>query len=407
MASMLMPLSPPANQTPSREIELLLCCAAPHIGAERLPRIRALLREPVDWGALIAAAVSQDVLPLVYHNLTVFGAAIPEGMKASLDHYLERNAARYAGLAQELVRVFQLLEARGIAALPFKGCVLAAAAYADPTHREFQDLDFLIRRRDALRAKDVLASAGYRLETGVKLNGLPAHGYEYRFLRGRDAPAVELCWRVTLRHSFASVDLSRLSGGVTIALAGGVVPTLGPEEQLLLLCLHGSKHVWGLLRWICDVAAVVYRYPELDWERLRRQARRVGCWRAVALGLHLAHELLGASLPAPMLEAIARAPGIAQAAGMVGEHLFRGDGGVSPETETRFHRYLAERFRDRLWIRLFPLVHLLYDLITPSERDRAALRLPAGLTPLYYALRPVRLLLHYGGAPVRKVLFRD
>lgn len=89
---------------------------------------------------------------------------------------------------------------------------------------------------------------------------------------------------------------------------------------------------------------------------------------------------------------------------MVGERLFQGDGGIAEANQTRFHRYLAERLRDRLWIELFPLLHPLYDLITPSERDRAALRLPAGFTFFYYVLRPVRLLIHYGGLPVRSVL---
>jgi Uncharacterised nucleotidyltransferase len=398
---------PPAIVGLSREIELLLCCARPHIGAEILPKIRALLQEPVDWGGVITAAVSQDVLPLVYHNLTtVCGAAVPEEMRVSLDRYVERNAARNARLARELVGVFHLLEARAIPALPFKGCVLAAAAYADPALREFQDLDFLIRRQDALRAKEALIAAGYQLDTIVKLNGFPAHGYEYRFVRDRDGLAVEVCWRITLRHSFASLDLRRLRGRGTLTLAGATVPTLTPEEQLLMVCVHGSKHVWLLVRWLCDVAALLDRFPGMNWEWVREQAREAGCWRAVALGLYLAHEWLGASLPAPVLRAIAREPGIGAAAGMVGERLFQGDGGIAAAAETRFHRYLAERLRDRLWIQLFPLVHPLYDLITPSERDRAALRLPVRLTGLYYALRPVRLLVSYGCAPVWKVLFR-
>lgn len=396
-------LRPPAIQGVSREIELLLCCARPHIGAEVLSRIRALLREPVDWGALIAAALSQDVLPLVYHNLTtVCGAAVPEGMRRSLDRHLERNAARYASLSHDLVGVFRMLEAEGIPALPFKGCVLAAAAYAIPAHREFQDLDFLIQRRDALRAKDALIAAGYRLDTAIKLNGFPANGYEYRFVRDRDGLAVEVCWRITLRHSLVSLDLRRLCGGATVVLAGVTVPTLTPEEQLLVVCVHGSKHVWLLLRWLCDVAALLDRFPEMNWGRLREQARGAGCWRAVALGLHLAHELLGAPVPEPVLRAIAAERGIAAAAAMVGERLFLGDGGMAAAKQTRFHRHLAERLRDRLWIELFPLVHSLYDLVTPSERDRAAVRLPAGLSALYYALRPVRLVMHYGGAPARK-----
>lgn len=387
----------------SPEIELLLCCARPDLDRETLHRARRLVEAPVDWGTLIAAAVSQDVLPLVYHNLTTAcGAVIPEGIRVSLDRYVARSAARYARCAEALVGVLHRLEAEGISALPFKGCVLAAEAYQEPAHREFQDLDFLIHRRDAARAKEALTAAGYRLETIVKLNGAPAHDYEYRFVHDRDALAVELCWRITLRHSLASLDLDRLRARGTVTVCGTAVPTLAPEEQLLVVCVHGSKHAWLILRWLCDVAALLHRFPALDWERLREQARATGCWRAVALGLHLAREWLGAPLPEPVRTAVARERGIGPAAATVGERLFQGDGGIAAAKQTRFHRYLAERLRDRLWIELFPLLHGLYDLITPSERDRAAVRLPSTLGGLYYALRPVRLLAQYGGAPLRR-----
>jgi hypothetical protein len=207
-----------------------------------------------------------------------------------------------------------------------------------------------------------------------------------------------------LRHSFVSLDLGQFRRRVIVVLAGAGVPTLTPEDQLLVVCVHGSKHVWGLLKWICDVATLVQRYPEMDWHRVRQRASRVGCWRAVALGLQLAHELLGASLPQPLRQAITCEPGIAPASRMVRDRLFQGDGGAGTKTATRLELLLAERVWDRLWIRTFPLLHFLYDLVTPSERDRAALRLPVGFTPFYYVLRPLRLLIHYGCLPVRSAL---
>jgi hypothetical protein len=387
----------------SREIELLLCCAHPQMDHEALSTARRLTHEPFDWGTLIAAALSQDVLPLVYRNLSaVCDAPIPPTTRASLDRYVERNAARYARLSTELVGVWQLLAAKGIEALPFKGCVLAAAAYPEPALREFQDLDFLIHRHDALRTREALTAAGYQLTTTTKLNGSPAHDYEYRFVRDPDGLVVEVCWRITLRHSFASLDLGRLQVSSTVLLAGVEVPTVAPEEQLLIACVHGSKHAWLLLRWLCDVAALTHRFPELDWTRLQRQARASGCWRAVALGLLLAGEWVGASVPEAVQNAAAREPALARAADMVAERLFQGDGGIAAAAQRRFQRCLAERARDRLWIEMFPSLHLLYDFVTPSERDRTAFRLPPTLSGLYYALRPVRLVLQYGNRAARK-----
>jgi hypothetical protein len=64
-----------------------------------------------------------------------------------------------------------------------------------------------------------------------------------------------------------------------------------------VLCVHGSKHAWEQLKWVCDVAEVIRSHPNLDWERIFSNALNWRCLRLVYMGLSLAHLVLDAPLP--------------------------------------------------------------------------------------------------------------
>lgn len=73
---------------------------------------------------------------------------------------------------------------------------------------------------------------------------------------------------------------------------------------MILLCVHGSKHAWEQLKWVCDVAELVRRRPTLDWSRVLFQAGEWGCRRMVLLGLAMAHSLFDTVLPSVVLREI-------------------------------------------------------------------------------------------------------
>ena len=66
------------------------------------------------------------------------------------------------------------------------------------------------------------------------------------------------------------------------------------RDQALMLCMHGSKHVWSRLIWICDVAQLLISSPDLDWKEVIEEANQSGLWRSLALGVLLAHRVAGA-----------------------------------------------------------------------------------------------------------------
>src|SRR5262249_38725226 len=63
---------------------------------------------------------------------------------------------------------------------------------------------------------------------------------------------------------------------------------------------------WERLLWIADVAALLQRRPELDWERIHSVAGEVGAERMLSVGLRLATDLLSATIPRSLEDLIRR-----------------------------------------------------------------------------------------------------
>jgi hypothetical protein len=86
-----------------------------------------------------------------------------------------------------------------------------------------------------------------------------------------------------------------------------VVQGFSPEDRLLVLVHHGIKNQWRALRHVADVAAVV-QGGDINWELLCGRAETMNATRALGLGLRMAHDLLGTSLPARAKEWALGAP---------------------------------------------------------------------------------------------------
>jgi hypothetical protein len=147
--------------------------------------------------------------------------------------------------------------------VPYKGPVLATSVYGNLALRQFVDLDLMIHRHDVLEAKEVLASLGYRPQyqlTRAQEAALLASQCEYAFTHEDGESTVELRWEITEHFSFP-LDTERLWERLEqVPLGGDNVPTLSPEDTLLILCAHGAKHLWERLGWICDVAELVHNH---------------------------------------------------------------------------------------------------------------------------------------------------
>ena len=248
------------------------------------------------------------VAPLLYRALNdTCPQAVPQDVLDQLQSRFRANGRRNLLLTGELLGLLRTLKAKGIPAVPYKGPILAVHAYGNLALREFGDLDVLIHKDNIPKAKDVMASLGYRqLEelTGAQEEAYLRSQCEYIFTNDRGT-IVELHWALVPRKITFSLDPEDLWTRLeAIDLGGATVPTFSPEDTLLILCVHGSKHRWKRLAWVCDVAETINAHPSMDWKRILAQAVELRGERMLFMGLFLANDLLGAPLPEYVLERV-------------------------------------------------------------------------------------------------------
>ena len=53
--------------------------------------------------------------------------------------------------------------------------------------------------------------------------------------------------------------------------------------------------------WLCDIAELIRKHPDLDWDKVCHTAKSMGMTRNLSVGLWLAHSLLDAPIPQDVL----------------------------------------------------------------------------------------------------------
>jgi len=378
------------------EHQVLLCCARIRMGAEHAERIRFLIQTNVNWPFLLQTALYHGVMPLVYRSLqTTCPEEIPPAILDQLRDSFRTNLVRNEILARELVTLLNLLRAHGIFAIPFKGPTLAASAYGHLSLRQFGDLDLFVSKCDLPRACEILVSHGYRANDQLHHGegGDPLQTKYHSFVGQDGLVRVDVQWMIADEQFSFHLDHEAWRAGlVPVSMTGTPVLIFPPEVVLLILCVHGSKHLWTKLQWLCDVAELLRAYPNMDWERVHGYAGRLGCQRMVALGVLFAHELLGTTLSTEVLERLKQNMVAQSLVGQLRSQLFlEGDAPAGAIKPSVFYLQMRERWRDQA-----RYVFYLCVARDPVITGRAPRSLPRSLTFLYYLLWPVLLVGKYG-----------
>lgn len=370
-----------------REVELLVACSRVSLDAPARARVDAASAAGLDWSHVLDAANLHGVLPLLHRHLTAGGSRlVPDEVRAALRQRHGASVQRGMLLTAALAEALRALADAGIEAVPFKGPLLAADLYGDLGLRPFRDVDILVRPADLRAAVARLERAGWAVTPGQgPLAGRLRCAWVSDLLLARRGLLLELHWRLTQPYFGIGNTLDELAAELAPAEVAGLrVRTLSPTALFFYLCVHGATHRWCRLEWICDVAEMLRRGIPIDWDRLRRRAAATGAERMLGLGAFLAHDLLGAPLPAA-LAGLAGGEKTRSLARAVYRHLPDEDPDPNPGLKLApFHLAMRERWRDRA--RYAAAV-----LFAPSPLDIEAVPLPPALYPLYFAVRPFRL----------------
>ena len=378
--------------THPREIALLRACAVAHSPNGHAARIHALLNHELDWAVVQSQARRHGIEAMVHQHIHG-DARVPADVRRALAASSRTTAHFNMHRLHVLLDLLRRCENANCRAVPFKGAVLAQRYYGNLAFRRFADLDVLVAPADLPRVQAILETMGFaslRTAEGEAEVLNAQMGVEMH--RAADQVMVEL--HTALLNKTLSYDLdtaSVLRRAPLVSVGGQRIRTMQPNDLLLYLCAHGTKHHWARLKWVADVAHVLQQHSELDAEALCRRARALHCERVLLLGVHVAARWLEAPLAPAFQSAIESDPTVGELARFIETEWLCTDAGLDRTIRWQQVHFFA-RTRRR-WRDAWPMwAEYLRRSVEPSAQDRAFADLPRPLTPLYALVRPVRVL---------------
>lgn len=375
------------------ELELLFRTARAASNAYNRKRICTLIESGINWQTFLAATERHYVAPLVHRTLSELALALPALPRKVVETLRVRTKIttwKNERFAVELVRLNAAFQSQGLEILNYKGAILAECLFGDISRRSFNDLDFLVRRRDLSRALEVLESEGYRNTLDMDAEEATFYESEQKeYLYTRGDFHVEPHWSLTARRYPFDLDYERLWHRAQNRLFRGMpIMAMSPQDDLHVLCLVGAKGWWKRFQMVSDIAQCIAMNPAIDWAGLLAEARLVGSERIVLLASLMAAELQDAPVPAQILvRARASGPVVRLARRIVatfvgppqmrrflpnGPHILRWDMQAMRERTSDRCKYLwrASTTPMLLHRRRFPLpkpLHWLYTLLVPAH----------------------------------------
>lgn len=320
------------------EAVLLLCCARRQMDPEKAEKIIELLKKNIDWSTLLQLAALHKLLPLLYRNLeSVAPISLPEPVRHLLKEQIQAGIQGNLFLTKELLHLLDQFNKHSIPVIPYKGPVLAASVYRDLVMRPCNDLDILVHEHDIIKAMDLLLSCGYEIirpasvsqtekslhpDLVNRLIEKSAWAYQLVLWHPERQVLVELHWRITPKYIFPDHPEQLWTDLQPVQLSGVTVFSFSPENLLWFLCVHGTKHQWTRLGWLCDISELIREYPLLNWDQVLIQAKKLGIERRLYLGLNLAKSLLNTALPQALERKIHATPHVDGLARQVIERMF-------------------------------------------------------------------------------------
>jgi hypothetical protein len=389
------------------ENQLIIDCSQTEITSQKANEITDVLQQSLDWIYILETAQRNCVLPLVSWNLLrKFDELLELEVKNTLDEYFQNHTRNNMFLTAKLIEVINLLKLHSIPVLPFKGPLLAMEFYGNIAFRLFGDLDILVQMEHLPTAIKLLEQNGYEATESInwlKKNNLDIINHDVKLTHKENKVVLELHWRLSCSYFDVPLNINLLWEDLeTTSFAGMKVNKLPFNDLLIYLCVHGGRHRWERLSWICDLNEMISSKEDIDWGQINKEAKQLGCEKAVGLGLHLINKFFGRDTLLLEWQRNKNSEIFEELTQEVHERLFNNKSD-SIEINSRawflkrqlFHLKLKRRLWDKIKLHVYYNDYYLKEIFSPNDADVNLLKLPHILSPLYYVIRPIRLFYTY------------
>lgn len=274
------------------EDEILCLCARQRLSTAEYRHILHLSQtKDVDWQFLFKAAEIHHISPLVYHHLNQIGELseiIPPVVRGQFKTAYIHNVIMKKGTRTVLSKCLSLYNAAGVEVMLVKGESLNQLVYDQPWYTISGDVDLILRTSPEkffagpyhyiLDEIDTLNQAGRKFQEHIEYDFIVHHDIS---MNGVLKVGADDLWRTA----------------TPIELAGFPILVPRPEDMLLIAAINACRKRFFRLKALSDMAAVIDKFPELDWNAI---VERAGQWQADTIlytALCLLQRTIGSSVP--------------------------------------------------------------------------------------------------------------
>lgn len=256
--------------------------------------VRETTSGTLNWNIVMALAARNRTVAFLHAALKKLGIAdrmpppLVEHLRRDYMHNYQRNLAFEAEVKQLLAS----FEEAGLPLIVIRGVMMSERVFGNPALRSSNDIDILIRREDLPRVKEVVRPLGFVQDPRSLDDAFyERHHLHLPYLKIERLVLLEIHWSYDHKYTPFNIDT-----GVTFAEArpvdyqGARALELGPEDLLVMLCLHAFKHSCsikytlgrpeaedlllsdgGFTQFLDLHYGVEYARETIDWQRFQRR----------------------------------------------------------------------------------------------------------------------------------------
>ena len=243
------------------------------------------------WVRFSNLVLAEGVTALVAESLPNQTADFPDDLADAFSQFHQNQRASNDTRTNRFVTVLSALQVAGIITIPFKGPKLAESVFHDIGLRSFWDFDFLFPASQIKQLSESLESQGFEgilPKTPKQVQAYWKYSGQAVYRRESDELALEPHWSFCSSVMACDFDYDAIWARSKLEEWHGVqIRTLSPEDEFIMLALHGGKEAWFKLKYVIDFARFLKMNPDLDWVYISSVAEKMGIARIVAIAVEI------------------------------------------------------------------------------------------------------------------------
>ncbi|TFE66981.1 nucleotidyltransferase domain-containing protein [Methylacidiphilum caldifontis] len=267
-----------------------------------------------NWELFYQLCFAHGLWGFVFNNIKE-RFILPKDIYIKLSLLCQSAFKRNLLLFEEQKKILTLFNQEGLPVIPLKGIDFNTRVYGKIFElKTTTDIDFLVLQKDVHKAIDLLQrKLNYYTKAStrkIKQKSILFWNKDISFYKKKDhydcAPSIlELHWSLVFNLWLDHLALEIIWKEKILEKWENIpVLRMSPQNELLFLLVHGSKHRWECLRYVVDVHEFILKcsFNDKQWEEIVRKAFYFRWERFCFLGLSVAQKLYESPVPEEVLE---------------------------------------------------------------------------------------------------------